>query len=152
SYFDLGVDKIILGTAAYKNPDLVTAACRRFPERILLGIDANDGFVSVEGWTEKVNMTAIEMARNFERIGISAIIYTDILRDGMQTGPNLETTKQLAEAIHTPIIASGGISDIHDIAALLQLSDFGVIGLITGRALYEGTLDLTEAINLGKKG
>ena len=150
AYLDLGIHQIILGTVAHKDPDFVTLACKEFPERIILGIDAKENHVAVEGWTEETNMTPLEMARKYENIGISAIIYTDIQRDGMRTGPNVQATGALAEAIKTPVIASGGISDIDDVEKILTLSDYGVTGMITGKALYEGTLDLAEAIKLVK--
>ena len=151
NYLALGIHQIILGTVAYKNPDFVTLACKKFPDRIILGIDAKKDHVAVEGWTEETNMTPVEMARQFEQVGISAIIYTDIHRDGMSTGPNVQATGALARAIKIPVIASGGISGIDDVAKLLTLSDLGVTGMITGKALYEGILDLSEAIKLSKR-
>ena len=150
-YLDLGIYQIILGTVAYKNPEFVTLACKKFPGKIILAIDAKKDHVSVEGWTEETDMSPIEMAVRYEREGISTIIYTDIHRDGMSTGPNVKATKNLAQAVDIPIIASGGISDIEDVARILAISEYGVIGMITGRALYRGTLDLTEAIRLTKQ-
>lgn len=150
SYLDLGIHEIILGTVAYKNPEFVTLACKKFPGRIILGIDAKKDHIAVEGWTEETDMAPAEMAKRHEEIGISAIIYTDIQRDGMSTGPNVEATKALAKAVKTPVIASGGISGIDDIGKILTLSEYGVIGMITGQALYKGTLDLAEAIKLTK--
>ncbi len=150
SYLDLGIHQIVLGTIAYKNAEIVTLACRKCPDRIILGIDAKKDHVAVEGWTEPTDMTPVEMARRYEGDGISAIIYTDISRDGMGTGPNVEATKALAKAVQTPVIASGGISGIEDVAEILTLSESGVIGMITGRALYNGTLDLPEAVKLTK--
>jgi phosphoribosylformimino-5-aminoimidazole carboxamide ribotide isomerase len=151
SYLALGVSQVILGTIAYKNPELVTRACDKYHGKIILGIDANKGQVAIEGWVEKTEITAIEMAKKFESAGISAIIYTDIQRDGMGSGPNIETTKALAEAITVPVIASGGISGIEDVIKLLPLSESGVTGMITGKALYEGKLHLAEAIRVTKK-
>lgn len=151
SYFDLGVRYLILGTVAYKDPDFVEKACKAFPGKIILGIDARGDRVAVEGWTEEIDLTPVDMAKRFEEAGISAIIYTDIHRDGMQTGPNVEATRALARAVKTPVIASGGISGISDVSNIRTLSEDGVIGMITGRALYDGSLDLTEAINLCKK-
>jgi phosphoribosylformimino-5-aminoimidazole carboxamide ribotide isomerase len=116
-----------------------------------LGIDARNGRVSVEGWTKQTEVSPLELAKKYEKVGLWAIIYTDILRDGMGSGPNVEATKSLAEGVGVPVIASGGISDLNDVARLLTLSKFGVIGMITGRALYKGTLDLTEAIRLVKQ-
>ena len=150
TYLNLGVHWIILGTVAYKDPDFLSLACEKFPDKIILGIDAKNGRVAVEGWTEETDLSAAKMAKSFENIDISAIIYTDIKRDGMGTGPNVEATRELAETVKIPVIASGGISGIGDVAKLLEITDSGVIGMITGRALYEGTLDLEDAIKLTK--
>jgi phosphoribosylformimino-5-aminoimidazole carboxamide ribotide isomerase len=148
TYLKLGINQVILGTVAYKNPEFLTQACKEFAGRIILGIDARKDRVAVEGWTEETDMTVAEMAKGLETIGISAIIYTDIHRDGMSTGPNVEATKVLAQTVETPVIASGGISGIDDVAKILSLEAYGVIGMITGRALYNGTLDLADAIKL----
>jgi phosphoribosylformimino-5-aminoimidazole carboxamide ribotide isomerase len=150
AYLEFGVHRIILGTAAYANPDLAVAACERFPGQISLGIDARGGRVAVEGWTQQTGMTPVSLANRFAEVGISEIIYTDIQRDGMKTGPNIEATKALARAVKTPVIASGGISKIEDVADLLPLEEYGVIGMITGKAIYDGTLELGEAIRLAK--
>jgi len=150
TYLDLGIHQIILGTVAYKDPEFVSLACKTFPERIIIGIDARKGQVAVEGWTEETDMTPEELAKKYEQMGISAIVYTDIQRDGMGTGPNVQATQDLAKAIDIPVIASGGISGIGDVKKILPLSKYGVMGMITGKALYEGTLDLTEAIELIK--
>jgi len=150
AYFNLGLGYVILGTVAFKYPEFVKSACNAFPGQIILGIDARNDRVAVEGWTEEVNLTPVNMARQFEEAGISAIIYTDIHRDGMRTGPNVESTRSLARAVQVPVIASGGISGISDVKNLLPLSDDGVIGMITGRALYDGSLDLSEAITASK--
>lgn len=150
AYLDLGVLRIILGTVAFKDPDFVTLACNKFPGLITLGIDAKKDFVAVEGWTEETDMTPAKMASRYEETGISEIIYTDIHRDGMRTGPNVQMTKALAMAIKIPVIASGGISDIDDVVKIVTLSEYGVIGMITGKALYEGTLDLADAIRVAK--
>jgi phosphoribosylformimino-5-aminoimidazole carboxamide ribotide isomerase len=150
SYINLGIKWIILGTVAYKNPGFVTLACERFPNQIILGIDAKNGLVAVEGWTEETDLTPAKMANSYQGLDISAIIYTDIKRDGMGTGPNVDATRELAETVKIPVIASGGISGIDDVAKLLTIADSGVIGMITGRALYEETLDLTDAIKLTK--
>lgn len=146
SYLDQGVQWVILGTAAARHPDLLVQSCRKFPGRIILGIDAKMGRVAVEGWTQETEVSVTEMAKRFEENELAAIIYTDIHRDGMGTGPNLEATRQLAEAIRVPVIASGGISGIKDVVDVCALSRFGVMGFITGRAIYEGKLDLEEAI------
>ena len=151
AYLELGIRQIILGTVAYKNPDIVSLACQEFPDGIILGIDARKDRVAVEGWTEQTDMTPAEIAGRYEVDGISAIVYTDIYRDGMGTGPNVEATKSLAKAVGTPVIASGGISGIDDVAEVLTLSQYGVMGMITGRALYKGTLNLAEAVKLAKK-
>lgn len=150
TYLKLGINQVILGTVAYKNPEFLTQACKEFGGRIILGIDARKDRVAVEGWTEETDMTVAEIAKRFENIGISAIIYTDIHRDGMSTGPNVEATKIVAQTVETPVIASGGISGIDDVAKILRLAEYGVIGMITGRALYKGTLDLADAIKLAR--
>jgi phosphoribosylformimino-5-aminoimidazole carboxamide ribotide isomerase len=149
-YLDLGVHYAILGTVAYKEPDFVIRACERFPGRIILGIDAKKDRVAVEGWTEEVDLTPVEMTKRFETAGVSAVIFTDIYRDGMRTGPNVEATRDLARAINIPVIASGGISVISDVIELSTLASDGVIGMITGRALYDGSLDLSEAITAAR--
>ena len=151
AYLELGIHQVILGTVAYKDPEFVTLACREFPDRVILGIDAKKGNVAVEGWTEETDISPIRMAKDYESLGISKIIYTDIQRDGMRTGPNVEATKDLAEAVEIPVIASGGISGIDDVAKILTLSGYGVTGMITGKAIYEGTLNLSDAIGLVKK-
>lgn len=150
AYLALGIQQVILGTIAYKDPGLVEQACHTYPERIILGIDAKQNQVAVEGWTEETHLTPVEMAKKFESAGIFSVIYTDILRDGMQSGPNVKATGELAKAIDIPVIASGGISGIKDVTEVLTLEKDGVTGMITGRALYEGTLDLGEAIRLSK--
>jgi len=148
SYLDLGIQQIIIGTAAYKDPGFIATACEKFPGRIILGIDAREGYVAIEGWTEETDISPIGMAKKYESLGISAIIYTDIQRDGMRTGPNIEATRNLAEALDIPVIASGGISGINDVERILSLKRYGVIGMITGKALYEGTLNLADAIRI----
>ena len=150
-YLKAGVEWVILGTAAYKDPSLVEEACRKFPGRVMLAIDARGGRVSVEGWTEDTERSAVEVARPFDGQGVAAVIYTDIQRDGMSVGPNLRATGELARALKTPVIASGGISGLEDIRKVMTLSSQGVLGVITGRALYEGTLDLEEAIRVSKE-
>lgn len=147
-YIDAGVDRVIIGTEAIRNPALVRDAARRYPGRIVIGIDARNGKVAIEGWTHTTQTSAVDLAKSFENCGIAAIHFTDIHRDGMQTGPNIEETQKLAEAVSIPIIASGGVSTIEDIEKLLPLEAFGVVGIITGKALYTGTLDLREAIRL----
>jgi phosphoribosylformimino-5-aminoimidazole carboxamide ribotide isomerase len=150
-YLDLGVYRVIIGTEAIKNPQLVTEACKKYPDRIIVGIDARNGLVAIEGWTKDTDTTALDLARRFEDRGVAAINFTDIHRDGMQTGPNIEETRRLAEAVRIPVVASGGVGNIEDVKNLIPLKASGVIGIITGRALYTGALDLKEAIALTKK-
>lgn len=145
-YLDLGVKRIIIGTEAIKNPKLVKDSCRAFPNQIVVGIDARDGLVAIEGWTKTTQIKAVELAKRFEDCGVAAINFTDIHRDGMQTGPNLMETKLFAESVSIPVVASGGVSTIEDIKNLMPLEEVGVVGVITGRALYSGTLNLKEAI------
>ena len=149
-YFDIGITKIVIGTEAIRNPQLVRQACKHHPGCIVVGIDARKGRVAIEGWTQTTDILAIDLARQFEDCGAAAINFTDIHRDGMQTGPNIEETRQLAEAVRIPIVASGGVSTLEDIRNLLPLSKSGVIGVITGKALYSGTLNLKEAMELAK--
>jgi len=147
-YLTLGLDRVILGTVAVEHESLVAEAARRFPGRICVGIDARRGKVSTRGWAEETELEALDLARKMQDFGVAAIIYTDILRDGMQTGINLEETGRLAESLDVPVIASGGIASLEDVKLLLTIADKGVAGAITGRALYEGTLDLGEAMKL----
>ena len=151
-YAEMGVGRMVIGTEAIRNPEMVRRACRAFPGMIVVGIDAKDGRVAIEGWTETTSQTAVELARQFEDAGVAAINFTDIRRDGMQTGPNLTETRRLAEAIRIPVIASGGVSSAEDIRRLLPLVPAGVAGVITGRALYSGALDLKEAIRIAAGG
>lgn len=146
AYFGLGLQYVILGTVAHKNPDFVKEACRLYPGRIILGIDARNNRIAVEGWTEEINLTPESLAKRFENDGLAAIIYTDINRDGMRTGCNVEATGALAKTTNIPVIASGGISEMDDVLRILPLAADGVMGLITGRALYDGSLDLAAAI------
>jgi phosphoribosylformimino-5-aminoimidazole carboxamide ribotide isomerase len=147
-YLNAGVSQIILGTVTYKDPEFVKKVCREFPSQVILGIDARNGHIAVEGWTEETGLEPVELAKRFEATGIWAIIYTDISRDGMGTGPNVEATGRIARAVKIPVIASGGVSGVADVARLLPLEKDGVIGVITGRALYDGSLDLGEAIRV----
>ncbi len=149
-YLDLGVSRVIIGSEALYNPELVRDVCKKFPGRIVVAIDARDGLVAVEGWTETSETKAVDLAKKFEQTGVAAINFTDIHRDGMQTGPNIIETEKLAEAVNIPVVASGGVSSIKDIENLLPLEKKGVVGVITGRALYEKTLDLKEAIKISK--
>jgi phosphoribosylformimino-5-aminoimidazole carboxamide ribotide isomerase len=149
-YVDMGIDRLILGTAVLENPDLAARACADYPGRIAFGLDAKDGFLAVKGWTETSKKNVLEVARDLAKLRPTAFIYTDIARDGVKTGVNLEATQALAENVDIPVIASGGVSCLDDIRALLPLEPLGVIGVITGRALYDGSLDLKEAIGLAQ--
>jgi len=150
-YLSSEIRWVILGTAAFQNRPLIEEACRRFPEGVILGIDAKRGKVAVQGWNEVVSLKAIDLVKQFEGMGLSAIIFTDIERDGMGTGLNLESTRNLTRSTSIPVIASGGVSRIEDIEHLLELEPDGVIGVIVGRALYTGSLKLEEALRITKK-
>lgn len=152
AYLSLGLSRVIIGTAAQRNPELVVEACKKFPGQIVVGIDAKNGMVAVQGWAELTDISAVDLARKFEDCGVAAIIYTDISRDGMMGGPNLEATKALAEAISIPVIASGGVSSLKDIENLMAIEASGVTGAITGKAIYTGAINLREAIDLTKRG
>ncbi len=147
-WLEAGIARVILGSAAAKNPALVIGACREFPGRIAVGIDARDGFVATEGWAELSTLPATELARHFEGAGVAAIIYTDIARDGMLGGLNIAQTTGLADQISTPVIASGGVADIGDIRALRDARNPGISGVIIGRALYDGRINPGEVLQL----
>lgn len=147
-YLEAGADRVIIGTEAIRNPDLVVGSCKAYPGRIVVAIDARRGLVAIEGWVETTQTTAVELAKRFEATGVAAINFTDIHRDGMQTGPNIQETRKLAQAISIPVIASGGVSSLEDIRNLLPLEAVGVVGVITGKALYEGSLRLADAIEV----
>jgi phosphoribosylformimino-5-aminoimidazole carboxamide ribotide isomerase len=147
---DLGIKRVIIGTEAINNPKLVKNLCKTFPGRIIVGIDARNGRVAIEGWTKTTRVEAVDLAKQFEDCGVTAINFTDIHRDGMQTGPNIEETRRLAQAISIPVVASGGVSTIDDIKNLMPLETVGVIGVITGKALYTGSLKLKEAIEVAR--
>ncbi len=144
----LGVNRVILGTAAAKNPQLVIDACKKFPGKIVIGIDAKDGKVAIEGWVKTSEISAIDLAKKLEYCGASAIIYTDISRDGTLSGVDIEGTKKLAESLMIPVIASGGISDLEDVLKIKELEKFGVIGTIIGRALYDKKINSADLVNL----
>ncbi|NBS11194.1 MAG: 1-(5-phosphoribosyl)-5-[(5-phosphoribosylamino)methylideneamino]imidazole-4-carboxamide isomerase [Gammaproteobacteria bacterium] len=148
SYLDLGLQWVIIGTQAVKEPAFVKAACHAFPGHIIVGVDAHDGWVATEGWAEASTVSAVEVVKQFAGDGVSSVVYTDIGRDGMLSGVNVEATAQLARETGCPVIASGGLRDLEDIRALLAVSDHGILGAITGRAIYEGTLSLSEALAL----
>jgi phosphoribosylformimino-5-aminoimidazole carboxamide ribotide isomerase len=141
-----GLDRVILGTAALRDPDLVKRSAKAYPGRIVVGIDARDGYVAVEGWLEASETTAADLAKRFEDAGVAAIVYTDIARDGMLTGPNIEATARLADAIGIPVIVSGGVSNNDDIVSAAEHRERGICGVIAGRAVYTGDVDLALAI------
>lgn len=145
-YLENGVASVILGTAALQDEDFVKSAARKHPGKIILGIDALGGRVAVRGWTQKTSVNAVDMARRYEKSGIQAIVYTDIQRDGMETGVNVEQTEALAKAVDIPVIASGGVATLADIDALLSVKDCSFYGVIVGRALYSGAIALEDAI------
>jgi len=145
---NMGIDRIIIGTAAIINPEIIHTACKEFPERIIAGIDARDGKVAIKGWVEITDIDAYELARNMEKIGVWGIVYTDISRDGMLTGPNIEAMKEMVRSVKIPVIASGGVSGIEDIKNLLEIKELW--GVITGKAIYSGALNLSDAIRLTK--
>jgi phosphoribosylformimino-5-aminoimidazole carboxamide ribotide isomerase len=147
-WLDKGVSRVILGTASLKRPDFVKEACVKFPGQIAVGIDAKAGFVAVEGWSEITQMTVLELAKTFEEDDVAAIIYTDIDRDGVMKGPNITATINLARKIVTPVIASGGISSIVDLEALMIEGEGILDGVISGRAIYDGVIDPAEAVAL----
>ena len=145
AYLAAGVEYLIIGTKAVKDPDFVTLACKEFEGHIIVGLDAQDGLVATDGWAEVSDIQASELAKRFEQDGVSSIVYTDIARDGMMQGVNVEQTLAMAHASSIPIIASGGITNMDDITALCEVAGQGILGAITGRAIYEGTLDVREA-------
>ena len=147
-YVKAGVSFVIIGTRAVKDPAFVAEACRAFPGKVIVGLDARDGMVATDGWAEVSQIHAHDLARQFESDGVSSIVYTDIARDGMMQGVNVEATLEMARASSIPVIASGGITNIDDIRALRAVADQGICGAITGRAIYEGTLDVALAQRL----
>jgi phosphoribosylformimino-5-aminoimidazole carboxamide ribotide isomerase len=147
-WLEKGVDRVIIGTAAVRDPALVKEAAQKFPKRVAVGLDARDGKVATQGWAETSELTALELARRFEDAGVAAIIYTDISRDGLLKGLNLEATIALAEAVSIPVVASGGLASIADVKALLEPRAKKLQGAIAGRALYDGRLDAGEALRM----
>jgi phosphoribosylformimino-5-aminoimidazole carboxamide ribotide isomerase len=150
-YLDLGVTYIIIGTAAVKNPGFLQDACTAFSGHIIVGLDAKDGKVAVEGWSKLTGHDVLDLARKFEDYGAEAVIYTDIGRDGMLSGVNIEATVKLARTLRVPVIASGGLTGLPDIEALCAVEAEGISGVITGRAIYEGTIDFRQALALAEK-
>jgi phosphoribosylformimino-5-aminoimidazole carboxamide ribotide isomerase len=148
SYLDAGVSYVIIGTKAVSAPHFINDLCLEFPGHIIVGLDAKDGKVAIDGWSKLSKHDVIDMAKHFEEDGVSSIVYTDIGRDGMMTGVNVEATVKLAQAVSIPIIASGGITNLDDVKALCKVADEGIAGAITGRAIYEGTLDFAEGQKL----
>lgn len=144
-YLSAGVSYVIIGTKAVKEPQFIAEVCKKFPNRIIVGIDAKNGLVATDGWAEVSSVKATDLAQRFEQDGVTAIVYTDISRDGMMQGVNVEATVALAEASTIPVIASGGVTNMDDIRALKKVAAKGILGAITGRAIYEGSLNLAEA-------
>lgn len=151
SYLDAGVSYVIIGTKAVKAPHFVADACAEFPGRIIIGLDARDGKVATDGWSKLSHHDVVDLAQQFERDGAECIVYTDIERDGMLTGVNVDAIVNLARSIRIPVIAAGGIHTIDDVRALCEVADEGIIGAISGRALYEGTLDFKEGQTLADR-
>ena len=145
-YLDLGIERVILGSSALKNPHFVEESCERYPDKILLGIDTRKGYVAYDGWERVSERKAIDVARQFQGLSLRAFIFTDIYRDGMLKGPNIEAIEEFAREVNKPILAAGGIKNLEDILRLMRLEGLGLEGIIIGRALYEGTLDLKEAL------
>lgn len=148
AYLQAGVEFCIIGTQAVKEPEFVARACKAFPGHIIVGLDAKDGMVAIDGWATVTEHPVTDLAKRFEQDGVSAVVYTDIGRDGMMSGVNVEATRALAEAVAIPIVASGGITNIDDIRALCAVAGSGITGAITGRAIYEGTLDFSDGQKL----
>lgn len=151
AYLDAGVQWVIIGTKAVNEPAFVKAMCEQFPGHIIVGLDAKDGMVATDGWANVTDVEVVSLARQFQDDGVSAIVYTDINRDGMMQGVNVEATVRLAQAISIPVIASGGITNLDDIRGLCAVAGEGISGAITGRAIYEGTLDFAEGQALADK-
>jgi phosphoribosylformimino-5-aminoimidazole carboxamide ribotide isomerase len=151
NFLNSGVDSVIIGTAAVTNPGFLHEACYAFPGQIIVGLDAKDGDVAINGWAKLTGHNVIDLAQKFEEYGVESIIYTDIGRDGMMGGVNIEATVKLSESLKIPVIASGGVSSIKDIKMLCDVSNIGIRGVITGTAIYEGTLDFKEAQELAER-
>ena len=150
-YLFSGIKRVILGTVAYQQPSLLEDACRKFPHRIVVSIDVRDGKVAIEGWKETTSRKATELVKSLEDKGVAAIVFTDIKRDGMMRGPNISSIREIADATQIPLIASGGVTTLEHIQELVELEDYGVEGVIIGRALYERSIDLKKALELVSK-
>jgi len=148
AYLDIGVRWVILGTKAVNAPHFVSDVCAEFPGHVIVGLDAKDGKVAIDGWSKMSGHDVVDLAKKFQDDGVEAIVYTDIGRDGMLTGVNVDATRRLADSISIPVIASGGITNLDDIRRLSEVADSGIVGAITGRAIYEGTLDFAAAQKL----
>ncbi|MCD4483519.1 1-(5-phosphoribosyl)-5-[(5-phosphoribosylamino)methylideneamino]imidazole-4-carboxamide isomerase [Chromobacterium vaccinii] len=148
AYLDMGLSYVIIGTAAVKTPGFLHDACDAFPGQVIVGLDAKDGMVAIDGWAKITNHNVIDLAKRFEDYGVNSVIYTDIGRDGMMTGVNIDATVKLAQALTIPVIASGGLTNLDDIRALCAVADEGVEGAVTGRAIYEGSIDFAAAQTL----
>ncbi len=151
AYLNAGVQYVILGTKAVNEPHFVSDLCVEFPRHIIVGLDAKDGKIAVDGWSKLSKHDLIDLAQQFENDGVEAILYTDIARDGMLTGVNIEATRELAEAVRIPVIAAGGLTSLDDVKAVCEIADSGIIGVVTGRAIYEGTLDFAQGLELVRK-
>ncbi|QKQ24463.1 1-(5-phosphoribosyl)-5-[(5-phosphoribosylamino)methylideneamino]imidazole-4-carboxamide isomerase [Candidatus Ruthia endofausta] len=145
TYIEVGISYLIIGTMAVTNPEFVSELCREFPGKVIVGLDANDGLVATQGWAQQTDLNVVDLSKKFEQDGVSSIVYTDIACDGMMQGVNVKATVNLAKQTSIPIIASGGITNMEDISGLLVEAHFGIMGAITGRAIYEGTLDFKQA-------
>ena len=148
AWLDRGVRRVIFGTAAVENPHVVCEACREYPGRVVIGIDARDGRVVTDGWAAEAMVAAIELAAEFESVGVSAFVYTDINRDGAMAGPNVEATEAFVRQTEVPVIASGGVASLDDLAALKRIGPYGLNGVISGRALYDGRIVPADALKL----
>ena len=147
-YFDLGLKYVIIGTAAVKNPGFLHDACDAFPGQVIVGLDAKEGMVAIDGWAKVTTHNVIDLAKRFEDYGVNSVIYTDIGRDGMMNGVNIDATVKLAQALTVPVIASGGLTDLEDVRKLCAVEGEGIEGAITGRAIYEGSIDFAAAQDL----
>ncbi|MDH3638014.1 MAG: 1-(5-phosphoribosyl)-5-[(5-phosphoribosylamino)methylideneamino] imidazole-4-carboxamide isomerase, partial [Gammaproteobacteria bacterium] len=151
NYLDAGVRYVILGTRAVKEPHFVSDLCVAFPGHVIVGLDAKDGKLAVDGWSKLSKHDVIDLAQHFESDGVEAVLYTDIARDGMLSGVNVESTQKLAESIRIPVIAAGGVATLEDLKTLCEVADAGILGVVTGRAIYEGTLDFSAGVKLAEQ-